>query len=165
MEISNVSDPYTVSFHLFEICGKVVGILPPYVLYHMHDTITKSPMSYKWFCKKWDIIIARIQVIQKRIYSKQSMKEIETSLSMHRNSIRNIMLLYESNASPGFRDKITSGSHFSLEEIEWSLCEFLRPLSRRPHAHKKQATKHQEEKILTDFEKIKVWAKKLNNHS
>lgn len=69
------------------------------------------------------------------------------------------MKLYEALAPPWFRDKIVSGSHFSLEEIEMST--FLLPESRKPHSHAKQASKSEEETIMKNFEKVKVGAKKL----
>lgn len=69
------------------------------------------------------------------------------------------MNIYEALAPPEFREKIISGSHFSLEEIK--SCTFLLPGSRRPKAHSKQASKQEEAKIIADFEKIKVGAKKL----
>jgi hypothetical protein len=69
------------------------------------------------------------------------------------------MGIYEAHAPPGFREKIISGAHFSLEEIE--KYTFLLPGSRRPKSHSKQASAEEEVKITTDFGKVKVGAKKL----
>jgi len=46
-----------------------------------------------------------------------------------------------------------------LEEIE--ACTFLLPHSRRPKSHSRQANEDEEKKIITNFEKVKVGAKKL----
>ena len=123
-------------------------------------------MSYKSYCKRWDTIIARIQVIQQRVYYKKQIKAIAELFSLHRNSVRNIVSLYQSLAPPLFRSRIENWSRFSLEEIDPShpecLCAFLLPKSRKPKTHTRQATYIQEQKILSDFEKVQVWAKKLS---
>lgn len=124
----------------------------------MH-TITKTTMSYKSYCKKWDTVIARIQVIQQRIYEKRQIQAVALSLSMHRNSVPRILHIYQSMAPPWFREKITAGTSFSLEEIQ--KCQFLSPASRKPKSHPRQASPSEETKILSDFREIKVWAKKL----
>jgi hypothetical protein len=85
--------------------------------------------------------------------------DIAHKFSMHRNTVGNIMAIYESHAPPKFREKIILGAHFSLEEIE--ACTFLVPRSRRPKSHSKQASSKEEATIITDFGKIKVGAKKL----
>jgi len=117
-------------------------------------------MSYKSYYKKGEILLARIQVIQQRIYGERKIGDIATSFSMHRNSVRNIVNIYNSLAPPEFREKIFSWSHFSLKEIT-SSCQFLLPVSRKPKFHSKQASLLEETKILSDFQNIKVWAKKL----
>jgi hypothetical protein len=111
-------------------------------------------MSYKTYYSKWEIILARIRVIQYRIHDGMSIWDIASKFSMHLNTVRNIMNMYKAHAPPEFREKIISGAHFSLEEIE--KCTFLLPTSRRPKSHSKQASKEEEAKIITDFEKIKV---------
>jgi putative transposase len=78
---------------------------------------------------------------------------------MHRNTVGNVMNIYEALAPPEFRAKIISGAHFSLEEIE--ACTFLLPRSRRPKSHSRQVSGSEEIKIIADFWKIKVGAKKL----
>lgn len=69
------------------------------------------------------------------------------------------MGIYEALAPPEFREKILSGAHFSLEEIE--RCAFLLPGSRRPKTHSKKANAAEEAKIAADFMQVKVGAKKL----
>lgn len=124
------------------------------------NIIIKTPMSYKTYYKKGDVLVARIQIIQQKIYAKKKIWDIAFSFSMHRNSVWNIMNLYYTLAPPEFRKKILIWSHFSLEEIK-SLAQFLLPLSRKPKSHSKQASVEEESKILSDFQKVKVWAKKL----
>lgn len=78
---------------------------------------------------------------------------------MHRNSVTNVMGIYEAHAPPEFREKILSGAHFSLEEIE--KYTFLLPGSRRPKTNSKQASTDEETKVVADFMQVKVGAKKL----
>lgn len=126
----------------------------------------KTIMSYKSYCKKGDTILARIQVIQQRIYHKKQINEITRSHSLHRNSVRNIISLYQALAPPEFKLKIEHGERFSQDEIDPShpmyICQFLLPYSRKPRSHPKQASEAEEKKILADFQVVKVWAKKLS---
>lgn len=117
-------------------------------------------MSYKTYYKKGEAVLVRLQVIQHRIYDNIDMKDIAFRFAMHRNTITAIMKIYEALAPPEFKKKILSGDHFSLQEI-WELCQFLTPNSRRPKSHPKQASPEEEVKILSDFEHVKVGAKKL----
>ncbi len=160
MEISYASDTEVVRSEKDQrqqknVVGYVCSILPTHVMY----ILSKDTMSYKTYYSKWEIILARIRVIQHRIHDAMNIWDIAYRFSMHRNTVGNIMNIYEAHAPPEFREKIISGSHFSLEEIE--SCIFLLPDSRRPKSHSKQASKTEEEKIMRDFEKVKVWAKKL----
>ena len=115
----------------------------------------------KSFYKKGDIVLVRIQVIQHCVKDTMKKNDIAFKYGMHRNTICAIMHVYESLAPPEFRKKIESGDHFSLEELQSSLCSFLVPRSRKPRSHSKQASKSEEEKILADFWQVKVGAKKL----
>ena len=130
----------------------------------MH-TIIKTPMSYKSYCKKWDIILARIGIIQQRIYHKKQINEITESHALHRNSVRNIISLYQSLAPPEFRIKIENGWRFSQEEIDpshpMSIATFLLPKSRSPKSHPNKISGEQENMILSSFQQVKIWAKRL----
>lgn len=123
------------------------------------DTIIKTPMSYKSYCKKGETILSRIQVIRERVHGCKQIQAIASSFSMHRNSVRNIITLYHALAPPWFQEKIMSWQHFSLEEIQH--CQFLLSKSRRPRSHSKQASIDDERKILSDFQLLKVGSKKL----
>lgn len=117
-------------------------------------------MSYKTFYKKGDIDLVRLEIIQKRIHDKKDIIDIASYFGMHRNTVTAVMKIYEALAPPEFREKILSGWHFSLDEIK-SSCSFLLPKTRRPKSHSKQATKEEEEKILSNFSRVKVGATKL----
>ncbi len=125
--------------------------------------IKKGIMSYKNFLKKWEEISVRLRIIKYRVYEKWSIQALSTYFSMHRNSVRNIMLLYESEASEDFKYKIIHNISFSSEELS-QLWTFLVSQSRRPHSHSRQASFSQEQKIRSWYEKTKVWAKRLRNN-
>ncbi len=121
--------------------------------------ISKDPMSYKSYYKKGDIVLVHIRIIGHRIRDGMDIIDIADRFSMHRNTVTTIMKIYEALAPPEFREKIISGSHLSEEEI--LKYTFLLPGSRRPKSHPKQASYEEEMKILSDFESVKVGAKKL----
>ena len=117
-------------------------------------------MNYKTYCKNHETVSIRIRIIGHRVRDGTDICEIAHHYSMHRNSVTNIMHLYEAGASPEFREKISSWTHLSQKEIE-TLWMFLLPLSRKPHSHPKQANLAEEAKTLSDFKQVKVGAKKL----
>ncbi len=137
----------------------MVGYVCSFLSTHVMYILSKDVMSYKTYYSNWEIIIARIRVIQCKIHDSMSIWDIAYKFSMHRNTVRNIINIYEAHAPPEFREKIISGAHFSSKEIE--ACTFLFPRSRRPRTHSRQASSSEETKIITDFKKIWVWSKKL----
>lgn len=80
--------------------------------------ISKDPMSYKTYCKNHETISIRLRIVIHRIRDGTSIVSIAERYHMHRNSVTNIMNLYEAGASRELREKITSGESFSLCEIE-----------------------------------------------
>lgn len=70
------------------------------------------------------------------------------------------MRIYESMAPPEFRQKILSGSHFSLQEIQDS-CQFLLPHARTPHSHPHEATPEEEKMIKETFEDLHIGSKRM----
>jgi len=117
-------------------------------------------MNYKTYCKNNEILSIKLRIIISRIRDGTQIKDISCKYSMGRNTVTNIMNLYNKWASDELKNKIISWDHFLKEDID-RLCSFLLPNSRRPKSNCKQATADEEKKIITDFWKVKVWAKRL----
>ncbi len=124
------------------------------------NIITKDPMNYKSYLKNNQEIIIKLRIIKHRIVEKLQIKDISYKYSMHRNTIRNILNLYNNSASNSLRDKIKNEKHISSKELE-KLWIFLKSKSRKPKSHSKQATKQEENLIIEKFNLLKLWAKRL----
>ena len=68
------------------------------------NIITKDPMNYKSYLKNNQEIIIKLRIIKDRIVEKLQIKDISYKYSMHRNTIRNILNLYNNSASNSLRD-------------------------------------------------------------
>jgi len=75
-------------------------------------------MSYKSYYKNGDIVLIRLRIISHRIYDRMDIEDIAHRFSMHRNTVTAVMNIYEALAPPEAREKIESGTHFSLKELE-----------------------------------------------
>ena len=124
------------------------------------NIITKDPMNYKSYFKNNQEIIIKLRIIKHRIVEKLQIKDISYKYSMHRNTIRNILNLYNNSASNSLRDKIKNEKHISSKELE-KLWIFLKSKSRKPKSHSKQATEKEENLIIKKFNLLKLWAKRL----
>lgn len=80
--------------------------------------LSKDPMSYKQYLKKGEDISVKVRIIKSRVFHKNSIQDISVHFSMHRNSVRNIMLLYDSQACDEFKKKILCDISFSSEELK-----------------------------------------------
>ena len=127
------------------------------------NIITKDPMNYKSYLKNNQEIIIKLRIIKHRIVEKLQIKDISYKYSMHRNTIRNILNLYNNSASNSLRDKIKNDKHIPSKELE-KLWIFLKSKSRKPKSHSKQATKKEENLIIEKFNLLKLWVKRLKNN-
>jgi len=117
--------------------------------------ILKDPMNYKTYLKNNEEVTIKIRIIKHRIVDKESIKSISYRYSMHRNSVRNVINLYESKASIELKNMINSKISLTSHNIE-KLCFFLKPKSRKPLSHPKQANLFEENQIINWYEKTKV---------
>lgn len=125
--------------------------------------ILKDPMNYKTYLKNNEEITIKLRIIKHRIVDKEAIKSISYRYSMHRNSVRNIINLYKNEASIELKNMINSKVHLTSHNTE-TLCSFLKPKSRKPLSHSKQANKSEEKQIIDWYEKTKVWPKRLRNN-
>jgi hypothetical protein len=119
------------------------------------NNILKDPMNYKTYLKNNEEITIKLRIIKHRIVDKEAIKSISYRYSMHRNSIRNIINLYENEASLELKEMINSKVSLTLHNIDF-LCSFLKPKSRKPLSHSKQANNKEEKQIVDWYEKTKV---------
>jgi hypothetical protein len=117
--------------------------------------ILKDPMNYKTYLKNNEEITIKLRIIKHRIVDKEAIKSISYRYSMHRNSVRNIINLYESKATIELKNIINSKTSLTSHNIE-NLCLFLKSLSRKPLSHSKQANLFEENQIIHWYEKTKV---------
>jgi len=117
--------------------------------------ILKDPMNYKTYLKNNEEITIKLRIIKHRIVDKEAIKSISYRYSMHRNSVRNIINLYKNEASIELKNMINSKVHLTSHNTE-TLCSFLKPKSRKPLSHSKQANKSEEKQIIDWYEKTKV---------
>lgn len=125
--------------------------------------ITKDIMNYKSYLKNHNDIIIKLRIIKHRIVDKLKVNEISEKYTMWRNTVTNIMRLYNSKASTELKKKLEQNISMSQIEIE-KLWSFLLPKSRKPKSHSKQANSIEEKQIIDWYEKTKVWAKRLANN-
>ena len=127
------------------------------------NIITKDPMNYKTYLKNNETISIKLRIIKHRLVDKIKIKDISDKYSMWRNTVTNIINLYNSKASPELKEKINKGESLVLSELE-KLWSFLLPKSRKPHTHPKKANEIEEKQIVDWYEKTKVWPKRLVNN-
>lgn len=125
--------------------------------------ITKDIMNYKSYLKNHDEISIKLRIIKHRIIDKIQIKDIAFKYSMWRNTITNIMKLYNNLANIKLKNKIENNISMTNEEI-LNLWIFLLPKSRKPKSHSKQANISEEKQIIEWYEKTKVWPKRLVNN-
>ena len=126
-------------------------------------TIIKDIMNYKSYLKNHDEISIKLRVIKHRIVDKLQVNDISIKYSMWRNTVTNIMRLYNSTDNPELKNKLEKNISMSEIELE-KLWAFLLPKSRKPKSHSKQANLSEEKQIINWYEKTKVWAKRLVNN-
>ena len=126
------------------------------------NIITKDPMNYKTYLKENSWITIKLRIIKHRIIDKIKIKDIAYKYSMWRNTVTNIINLYYKFAPLELKNKINNNINLSSSELN-NLCNFLKPKSRKPLSHPKQANKQEEKLIIELYEKTKVWVKRLTN--
>ena len=119
------------------------------------NNILKDPMNYKTYLKNNEIVTIKLRIIKHRIADNEAINSISFRYSMHRNSVRNIINIYHSEAPLKFKHMINNNINLSSDDI-LKFCDFLKPKSRKPHSHPNQANKIEEEQIISWYEKTKV---------
>jgi hypothetical protein len=127
------------------------------------NNIHKDPMNYKTYLKNNEIISIKLRIIKHRLVDKLQVKDISFKYSMWRNTVTNIINLYNNFASVTLKEKINNGESLILSDLE-KLWNFLLPKSRKPFSHSKQANETEEKQIIDWYEKTKVWSKRLKNN-
>ena len=117
--------------------------------------ILKDPMNYKTYLKNNEEVTIKLRITKHRIVDKQAIKTISYCYSIHRNSVRNIINIYNSEASEELKNMIKNSISMSSDDIS-RLCNFLKPKSRKPLSHPKQANLNEEKQIIDWYDKSKV---------
>ena len=117
--------------------------------------ITKDVIMYKTYLKNHQETSIKLRIIKHKIADNLQIKDIVFKYSMHRNTVRNILKLYNSKASTELKSMIENNVSLSLADIE-KYCNFLLPKSTRPKSHSKQASISQENQIIEYYNKTKI---------
>jgi len=125
--------------------------------------ITKDPIMYKTYLKNHEEISIKLRIIKHRIVDKIAVNEIAFKYSMHRNSVGNIMNIYNLKVPLELKKVIESNISLTSKDIS-KFENFLKSSSRKPKSHSKQASISEEKQIIDWYEKTKVWAKRLVNN-
>jgi hypothetical protein len=119
------------------------------------NIIYKDVMNYKTYLKNDEAIIIKLRIIKHIIIDKWEIKEVSSHYSMHRNTVTNIMKIYNSNVSLNIKEKIENNISLSFSNLK-NNCNFLLPESTKPKSHPKIASISEENDIVTNFELLKV---------
>jgi hypothetical protein len=76
--------------------------------------ITKDIMNYKSYLKNHEEASIKLRIIKHKITDKLQIKDIAFKYSIHRNSVRNILKLYNSKASLELKNMIENNISLSL---------------------------------------------------
>ena len=127
------------------------------------NNILKDPMNYKTYLKNNEIISIKLRIVKHRIVDKIQVKDIAYKYSMGRNTVTNIVNLFNKSACLELKNKIKNNISINSSELE-KFCSFFLPKSRKPNSHPKQANENEEKIIIDWYEKTKVWPKRLKNN-
>jgi len=119
------------------------------------NIIHKDVMNYKTYLKNDETIIIKLRIIKHRIIDRWDIKEISNHYSMHRNTVTNIMKIYNSKASLKIKEKIEQNISLSSYDIK-NNCVFLLQESTKPKSHPKQASLSEEKDIVNNFELLQI---------
>jgi len=120
-------------------------------------------MTYKELVKsQWEVII-RYRITREILLYKQERKEITKKYSMHRNSVGNILKLFNQKISQENKDILLSGRQLPHEEIELKFVG-LGSLSCRPNKLRWIAPPTLEKQVKKIFEKHNRWYKRVRIH-
>lgn len=126
----------------------------------MYNTISKDLMNYKFYLKNNDEISIKLRIVKHRIVDKFQVQEIAFKYSMWRNTVGNIIKTYNQKAPLELKQKIENNVSLSSQDLE-KLWGFFLPKSRKPKSNSRQASISEQDKIISYFQKLKIWVKRL----
>lgn len=127
--------------------------------------ISREVMKYKEQIREHELI-TKIRIIRAVKREHIPIVQVAKSFSCHRNTVTNLITLFETSICQQDQERLlVSGASLSFQELNHWYCDLLNK-SRKPHSHKKAATKDQEEKIVDLFtnQGIKVGVSRMKRH-
>jgi hypothetical protein len=119
------------------------------------NIIHKDIMNYKTYLKNNETIVIKLRIIKHILVDKWDIKAISNHYSMHRNTVTNIMKIYNSKVNLDIKEKIENNISLSSYDIKNNF-NFLLPESTKPKFHPKQASLSEEKDIVNNFELLKI---------
>lgn len=120
-----------------------------------------SLISYRMESKV-DPILTRFKIIKAHFINGLNKSKIARKFGSHRNTIWNIIFLFEKNAQADTWG-ILHKNKLSIDEI-YKHFSFMKPKSRKPLSHKAQASPKTEKYVLKIFEDYKVGSLRMFTH-
>lgn len=115
--------------------------------------LTKEPMAYK-LLKKDSQLLTKLRLIRRVKVDGWSKVETALSFGCHRNTVLNLVSVFETDISPSVQESLLTG-RFSLDQLEKLLFP-LKDISTKPHHHPKEATQAQTDRVREIFLELKV---------
>lgn len=114
--------------------------------------IAKEAMAYKQQIKENELI-TKIRIIRSVKKDRIPLVQVASAFSAHRNTIRNIITLFETTVSDKEQQQLLNATgSVTYEELKMLYGSLLNK-SRKPHSHKHAATKEEEQAIVDLFTK------------
>lgn len=117
------------------------------------QSLSKEPMSYK-LLKKDSQLLTKLRIIRRVKVDGWSKVETAYSFGCHRNTISNVITVFERNIPSSTQQELLR-NHLTLDELDTLLLP-LKDLSTTPHHHPGQASQAQTERIKEIFHTLKV---------
>jgi hypothetical protein len=125
--------------------------------------IPKEAMAYKQQIKTSELI-TKIRIIRSVKKDGIPIVQVAEAFSCHRNTVTNVLSAFEKTIAKKEQERLLmSQASLSKEELVTGYSVLLNK-SRKPHSHKKAATKTQEQQIVAFFkdERLRVGVKRMH---
>lgn len=125
--------------------------------------VSQEIMKYK-ANKKNNQSLTKLRIIRQVLVDRQTRQVVSLNFSCHRNTIGNLLSLFNKNISAEAKKKLLGNQNLNIDQID-KLMSPLLDKSSKPHTHSLQALKEIEDEIVRIFEheKMKIGAQRMKN--
>lgn len=125
--------------------------------------VSQEIMKYK-ANKKVNQSLTKLRIIRQVLVDKQTRQVVSLNFCCHRNTISNLISLFDKNISVENKEKLLISKNLNIDQID-KLMSPLLDKSSKPHSHPLQAPKQVEDEIVRIFEheNMKIGAERMRN--